>query len=137
MQIDSGFNFVLFGGTGDLSMRKILPALYEAHRAGMLSDNGRIVAVARHAADRDGYIEWINSNVKAHVSKAGVDDAVWRSFLERIAYVKLDLGKAEDFVVLRDALDGHPGIRVFYLAVAPATFPTWSGSGSMTRWPRR
>jgi len=92
MQIDSGFNFVLFGGTGDLSMRKILPALYEAHRAGMLSDNGRIVAVARHAADRDGYIEWINSNVKSHVSKAGVDDAVWRSFLERIAYVKLDEG---------------------------------------------
>ena len=37
MQTDSSFTFVLFGGTGDLSMRKILPALYEAHRAGMLA----------------------------------------------------------------------------------------------------
>ena len=45
MQTDSSFTFVLFGGTGDLSMRKILPALYEAHRAGMLAPGGKIFAV--------------------------------------------------------------------------------------------
>jgi len=122
MQIDSGFTFVLFGGTGDLSMRKILPALYEAHRAGMLSEHGKIVAVARHAADRDGYIEWVNSNVKSYVSKGGLDESVWQRFLERIAYVKLDLGKPEDFALLRDALDGHAGTRVFYLATGPSLF---------------
>ena len=122
MQIDSGFTFVLFGGTGDLSMRKILPALYEAHRAGMLSEHGKIVAVARHAADRDGYIQWVNDNVKAHVSKGGLDEAAWQRFLERIAYVKLDLGKAEDFALLRDAIDGHAGTRVFYLATGPSLF---------------
>ncbi len=59
MHTDSSFTFVLFGGTGDLSMRKILPALFEAHRANMLSEAGRIVAVARHAADREGYLQWV------------------------------------------------------------------------------
>jgi glucose-6-phosphate 1-dehydrogenase len=54
MFTDSSFTFVLFGGTGDLSMRKILPALYEAHRAGMLAEGGKIVGVARHAEDRSG-----------------------------------------------------------------------------------
>jgi glucose-6-phosphate 1-dehydrogenase len=122
MQIDSGFTFVLFGGTGDLSMRKILPALYEAHRAGMLSEQGKIVAVARHAADLDGYLEWVNSNVKAHVSKNDFDERIWQRFLERIDYVKLDLGKAEDFSMLREAIEGHSGIRVFYLATGPSLF---------------
>ena len=102
MQTDSSFTFVLFGGTGDLSMRKILPALYEAHRAGgMLAESGRIVAVARHAEDRDGYLRWVNENVKSHVSKNGLDEAAWASFLRRIDYVKLDLGKPEDFALLR------------------------------------
>ncbi|MFP3701524.1 hypothetical protein SB758_39235, partial [Burkholderia sp. SIMBA_013] len=43
---DSGFTFVLFGATGDLAMRKILPALFEAHRSGMLGESGKIVGVA-------------------------------------------------------------------------------------------
>ena len=52
MQTDSNFIFVLFGGTGDLSMRKILPALFEAHRGGMLAPAGKIVAVARAVETR-------------------------------------------------------------------------------------
>ncbi len=75
MQTDSSFTFVLFGGTGDLSMRKILPALFEAHRAGgMLADGGKIVAVARRVRDRAAYLEWVNEHVKPHVSKNGVDE---------------------------------------------------------------
>jgi len=122
MFTDSSFTFVLFGGTGDLSMRKILPALYEAHRAGMLAEGGKIVGVARHAEDRAGYIEWVNEHVKPYVSKNGLDETAWASFLERIQYVKLDLGKPEDFVLLRDAVSALPGIRVFYLATGPSLF---------------
>ncbi|MFM0211017.1 glucose-6-phosphate dehydrogenase [Paraburkholderia sediminicola] len=123
MQTDSSFTFVLFGGTGDLSMRKILPALFEAHRAGgMLADSGKIVAVARHVADRAAYIDWVNEHVKPHVSKNGVDETAWASFLDRIEFVKIDLGNPEDFVLLRDALSGRPGIRVFYLATGPSLF---------------
>ena len=122
MQTDSSFTFVLFGGTGDLSMRKILPALYEAHRAGMLADSGKIVGVARHEEDRAGYIEWVNGHVKPYVSKDGLDEAVWERFLARIEYVKLDLSKAEDFVLLRDEVNKLSGTRVFYLATGPSLF---------------
>ena len=123
MQTDSSFTFVLFGGTGDLSMRKILPALFEAHRAGgMLADSGKIVAVARHAADRSEYLQWVNEHVKPHVSKNGVDEAAWASFLERIEFVKIDLGKPEDFVQLRDAIRICRASRVFYLATGPSLF---------------
>ncbi|MBV8626644.1 MAG: glucose-6-phosphate dehydrogenase, partial [Paraburkholderia sp.] len=122
MHTDSSFTFVLFGGTGDLSMRKILPALYEAHRSGMLAANGKIVAVTRDEEDRESYLRWVNEHVKPHVSKNGLDEAAWGSFLERIAYAKLDLGKPEEFTVLRDAMAGLPGIRVFYLATGPSLF---------------
>ncbi|CAM2194005.1 glucose-6-phosphate dehydrogenase [Paraburkholderia sp. A1RI_3L] len=122
MQTDSSFTFVLFGGTGDLSMRKILPALYEAHRAGLLAEAGKIVAVARHEDNRDAYLAWVNEHVKPHVSKNGLDEAAWTSFLERVLYVKLDLSRPEDFGVLRDAVGTLPGIRVFYLATGPSLF---------------
>src|ERR1700744_5683888 len=122
MQTDSSFTFVLFGGTGDLSMRKILPALYEAHRAGMLAEGGKIVGVARHAEDRAGDIEWVNEHVKPHVSKNGLDEAAWASFLDRIEFVGIDLGKPEDFALLRDAVANLPGTRVFYLATGPSLF---------------
>ncbi|WP_247682280.1 glucose-6-phosphate dehydrogenase, partial [Burkholderia sp. Tr-862] len=125
MHTDSSFTFVLFGGTGDLSMRKILPALFEAHRGNMLAESGRIVAVARHESDRAGYLEWVDTHVKPHAAKAAgkaFDDSAWQAFLERIEYVKLDLGRAEDYTVLRDAVAQLPGIRVFYLATGPSLF---------------
>ncbi len=100
MQSDSNFIFVLFGGTGDLSMCKILPAPFEEHRAGMLNPAGRIVAVAREMLDQAEYRAWVEEHVKPHVSKNGVDELAWRSFLERIQYVGMDLGRIEDYVVL-------------------------------------
>ncbi|WP_323072755.1 glucose-6-phosphate dehydrogenase [Mycetohabitans endofungorum] len=121
MQVDPGFTFVLFGGTGDLSMRKILPALYQAHRGGMLPAAGRIVAVARGIGDRDAYVQWMHTHVRQHVKPTG-DDASWNSFLERILFVQIDLGQPEDYALLRDAISPLPGIRVFYLATGPSLF---------------
>ncbi|WP_277187246.1 glucose-6-phosphate dehydrogenase [Caballeronia sp. BR00000012568055] len=122
MQSDSNFTFILFGGTGDLSMRKILPALFEAHRAGMLNPAGKIVAVARDAMEQDAYLGWVEEHVKPHVSKTGVDEAAWRSFLARMQYVGMDLGRSEDFATLRDVLAQFDGTRVFYLATGPKLF---------------
>src|ERR1700748_3833827 len=109
MQTDSSFTFVLFGGTGDLSMRKILPALYEAHRAGMLAPGGKIFAVARHIDGREPYLHWVNEHVRTHVSNAQCAEDTWRTFLDRIDFVGIDLGKPEDFALLRDAVANLPG----------------------------
>jgi len=110
MQTDSSFTFVLFGGTGDLAMRKILPALYEAHRAGMLNASGKIFAVARHAGDLHEYIQWVEEHVKPHASKQAIDADTWASFLARIAFLNIDLSKQEEFTQLRDMIRAcrHP-----------------------------
>ena len=62
----------------------------------------------------------IETHVRAHVPKADFDETVWQGFLNRIEYVQLDLSKHDDFVLLRDTLQGlAAGIRVFYLATKP------------------
>jgi glucose-6-phosphate 1-dehydrogenase len=129
MQAEPSFTFILFGGTGDLSMRKILPALFAAHQGGTLSPQGKIVAVARDEHDSGRFHQWIDRYVIEHVKRRVVisawDPAVWESFKARISYVQLDLARREDFALLREKLaelDAQAGTRVFYLATGPSLF---------------
>ena len=117
-----GFAFVLFGGTGDLAMRKILPALFAAHRDGMLAPDGRIVAVAQNALDSRSYLQWVDEHVRPRIPGCGTDDPVWRGFRERISYVALDASRPEAFRALTEALGTTSGKRIFYLATGPALF---------------
>lgn len=116
------FTFVLVGGTGDLAMRKVLPALYAAHRDGMLTEGGRIVSAAQMPLDRDGYALWVEENVKPHVVQSILDDAAWSSFVARVTYVALDAGRPEAFAALRDVPGMLHGQRIFYLATGPSLF---------------
>ena len=59
------FDLVLFGGTGDLSWRKLMPALFQAFRHGSLSERGRIIGVGRDALDDDQYRALIHSRFDA------------------------------------------------------------------------
>jgi glucose-6-phosphate 1-dehydrogenase len=116
------FAFVLFGATGDLAKRKILPALFEAHCAGLLPANGKIIGVARGELHTGGYREWIASHVGEHLPARATADSVWSEFLERISYVPLDLSAGSDFLALKLALEEIKGVRVFYLATGPSLF---------------
>jgi glucose-6-phosphate 1-dehydrogenase len=116
------FAFVLFGATGDLAKRKILPALYEAHRAGLLPADGKIVGVARGQLDVCGYRDWIAAHVREHLAAGATDGPAWPDFLTRISYLPLDLSARSDFLALKEVLDGIGGVRVFYLATGPSLF---------------
>jgi len=116
------FAFVLFGGTGDLAMRKILPALYAAHREELLAPQGRIVAVAQNPHDQAGYLRWVNESVRAHVKVIPGDEAAWQGFIERLTYVELDASQPDAFSRLSDVLERMPGGRIFYLATGPSLF---------------
>ncbi|TFE36833.1 glucose-6-phosphate dehydrogenase [Paraburkholderia dipogonis] len=116
------FAFVLFGATGDLAKRKILPALFEAHRAGLLPADGRIVGVARGQLDAGGYLDWISLHVREHLPLGATDDPAWTGFLARISYLPIDLSARSDFLALKSALDDIDGVRVFYLATGPSLF---------------
>ena len=58
----NNFDMVLFGATGDLAMRKLLPCLYQAHAAGLLHPEGRILGVSRSSLDTAGFLAKVMTN---------------------------------------------------------------------------
>ncbi|PUA20041.1 glucose-6-phosphate dehydrogenase [Glaciimonas sp. PCH181] len=125
MQTQPPFVFTLFGATGDLSMRKILPALFVAHREAKLHPDGRIICVSKQAFTRDDYLDWVSQNAAQFVkgtTPVDPDDPVWTSFLARIDYLALDLIEPTGYLRLAEMLlDCKVGL-VFYLATSPLLF---------------
>lgn len=118
---DAPLDLVIFGGAGDLSLRKLLPALYMAHLHKTLPEDTRIVALGRHAWDRAAFTAFIDDKVRGFIAADALDDAGWRGFVQRLVYVSLDATRPEDFAALGQAL--RPGVdRVYYLATAPTLF---------------
>ncbi|GAA4701776.1 glucose-6-phosphate dehydrogenase [Pseudonocardia yuanmonensis] len=115
---------IVVGGTGDLAMRKLLPALHHRDRAGQLADDSRIVAVSRAGLDHDGYRDKVSAELR-DVAEDWSDDPSSRDhrFLRRLHHVALDVTDPQDWGDLVELL-GPPDhrIRVLYLACAPRLF---------------
>ncbi len=119
------FDLVLFGGSGDLAMRKLLPAMYARDRARDLPAASRIVCVGRHEWTRDVFINTVNQTSKPHIAAANMDAAIWDRFCARIDYVTLDAGDAGTYQALVDAVRPESSVtRVYYLATPPSLFAT-------------
>jgi glucose-6-phosphate 1-dehydrogenase len=114
-------DIVIFGGAGDLSFRKLLPALYMAHLHDKLDPSARIVAVGRQEWTRQEYLDFIDKNSPAFIEKEAFAQEDWQKFLNRLAYVSMDVTHASDFAKLKD-LCNTPALRVYYLATAPSLF---------------
>jgi glucose-6-phosphate 1-dehydrogenase len=114
-------DIVIFGGAGDLSFRKLLPALYMAHLHDKLSPQARIVAVGRQPWTLDEYIDFIHQRTPDFIEKNAFNEADWQTFLARLVYVALDVTQASDYAKLKAACN-TPALRVFYLATAPSLF---------------
>ncbi|WP_035059246.1 glucose-6-phosphate dehydrogenase [Andreprevotia chitinilytica] len=122
------FDMVLFGGTGDLVMRKLLPALYHQHQDGNLPADGRLICLGRSVPDTAAYIEKAHSLAKGYLGSA-YNDADWATFSARIQYLKLDATQPEEFTKLAEVLNEFPRrSRVFYLSTAPDLFAPISKS---------
>jgi len=116
------FDLVLFGGTGDLAMRKLLPAMYFRHYEKQLPDDGRIICIARSDMSTDEFKGEMEQSVRPHVESM-YDDAAWASFCERIHYLSIDITDQSKYQQLIEMLAPHPDrIRVFYLSTAPGLF---------------
>ena len=120
----SDFDLVLFGATGDLAMRKLLPCLYRAHAAGLLHPDGRIWGVSRSRFTTAEFLEKMERDARVHLRGGeGENDAQWVSFCRRISYLPLDIGQPEDFAALAEALRmRNSGNIVVYLSTAPKFF---------------
>lgn len=117
------FDLIIFGGTGDLAMRKLLPALYHRDRDGQFTEGSRIIAVGRSALNRDAYIGEVKAALQANLAAGEFSDPQWRSFHRRIEYVEANVTQAGDWSALVELLEGKESrIRVAYLATAPGLF---------------
>jgi glucose-6-phosphate 1-dehydrogenase len=114
------FDFVLFGGTGDLALRKLLPALFRLFAAGHFGDDSRLYSAAFDplslCAYRDRVQEALRHALPAH------DQAELRHFLNRVEYIALDAAGDEGWDALAAALPATPRLRVFYFATGPELF---------------
>ena len=120
---------VIFGASGDLTKRKLIPALYNLARENLLSREFALVAFARQDLTTDEFREKCTRDVRQFV-QGDVDADVWHWLSLRMYYVRGDFGDEGGFERLRDALqrtDAEHGTRgnyLYYLATAPSAFST-------------
>jgi glucose-6-phosphate 1-dehydrogenase len=116
------FDFIAFGGTGDLAERKLLPALYQRQRAGQFTEPTRIIGSSRTKMSNKEYREFARKALTDHVKPEDIEPAQLETFLERLTYVPADAKSGDGFAALKKAVGDSDRIRVFYMAVAPALF---------------
>ena len=113
---------LLFGGTGDLVTRKLLPALYRRFAAGQVSAESRIFGIARTRLARREYVAQAESACREFLGKE-FDAQKWTAFSELLGYLKVDAGSLPDYAPLAAALAGRePFARVFFFSTASNLF---------------
>ncbi len=118
---------VIFGATGDLTRRKLLPALFRLHRAGLLPPRRAIVGVARKELSDEAFADEVKSALVEHGGGAPPDD-MWNDFARDLRYVSGDFTepavctKLDDLLKQLDGEAGTGGNRLFYFAVPPSFY---------------
>ncbi|HEX9159718.1 MAG TPA: glucose-6-phosphate dehydrogenase [Rhizomicrobium sp.] len=105
---------VIFGVTGDLARRMLLPSLYFLERDGLLEPKLRIVGAARSALDDERFRAIARETVVER--SEGVDERAWERLAARLAYRRLDAEKPSDYAALAERIGGA---NVYYLSVSP------------------
>ena len=119
------FDVVFFGGTGDLALRKLLPALYYRHRDTKDCSGWRIIALSRQDLDREAYVAKVLEACREFIPAKDFDESTWTQFASRLDHLKLDANSPASYAELRRKLgDAADRIRVFYLSTAASLFAT-------------
>ncbi|RCW53333.1 glucose-6-phosphate dehydrogenase [Halanaerobium sp. ST460_2HS_T2] len=123
--IENNFQFILFGGTGDLAHNKIIPAFYNLAAKNILPDNYTIIATGRRYDNKNEYLNNLYSSIENKKEK--IDNRIWQSLADHIEYFQLSFKENNDFERLRKRLlqkskEDKISNRIFYLATAPKFF---------------
>ncbi len=120
--MDESNAIVIFGASGDLTLRKLMPSLYDLYRKGRLPKNTRIVGVSRTEYSDDAFRDHVEAGVK-EFAKASYDTKLWAKFAANVCYFRGDLTDFEQLQgvdrMLCEWEDGRIGNRLYYLSVAP------------------
>ncbi len=115
------FDIVIFGGTGDLAQRKLLPALYHRDRDGQIPEGCKIVGVSRQDQTTEDFQSQVKDSLQKHLAAGEFEESLWERFCARLAYVTVDLNASDGWAELAKQLDDAK-IRVLYLATLPSLY---------------
>lgn len=119
-------DFTVFGGTGDLALRKLLPALYHRDVEGQLPADYRVLGVSMSDLDGEGWRAVVREALATHVDPNDLYDGAVDRFLARLHHLRLDAENPDDWhrfhALLKDRPHPEAAVRVFYLAVSPRLF---------------
>ena len=119
---DKSTAFLMFGATGDLARRMLLPSLYGLDSDGLLAPNLKIVGTARSDLDSGGFRALARQALEQHLPDGFSDEEVATRFLARLNYVPLDINDQSSFARLAGAVgDRDPRLAIF-LSTAPSLF---------------
>ncbi len=115
------FDLVIFGGTGDLARRKILPGLFRRFHDGQMPDDARIIGAARTDLDDAGYRDLVAGALKQYVEPRHCTARKLAAFLKRVSYVPLDARGAMGWQELKASMRADV-VQAFYFSVGPSLF---------------
>ena len=115
------FDLVIFGGTGDLARRKILPGLFRRYRSGQMPKESRIIGAARSDIDSAGYRGMIKDAIAEFGGEEASDAAGIEAFLGQLEYVPIDAKGEGGWAQLAKLVRGDV-VQAFYFSVAPSLF---------------
>jgi glucose-6-phosphate 1-dehydrogenase len=119
--LQSASEIVIFGALGDLSRRKLLPALYQLDQAGLLNVESRILGVARQDHSVEEFTAFVIENLTEFV-KEGLNEEVLTRFISRMVYQQLDFKDTVSYSNLAATLKGGHDTRVYYFSTPPAIY---------------
>jgi glucose-6-phosphate 1-dehydrogenase len=121
----SAYTIVIFGASGDLTSRKLIPALYRLHRKDRLPPQTKIIGVSRSEFSSQEWREQLATTTEKFLADE-FDKEAWQGFVESIAYLPGDIGDADDFQRLAKHLDesesGQESTRIYYLSTSPRLY---------------
>lgn len=120
-------SIVIFGASGDLTSRKLIPALYHDYKEGLMPSDFRVLGIARREKTDASWRQELREALEQYSRTKPVDETVWQGFSERVFYCRGDLREVAAYKRLGDRLSsfGEPKLReniLFYLATMPSQF---------------
>jgi len=116
-------DIMIFGGHGDLALRKLMPALYHLSKDGYLNRQSRIISISRAAVSEEEHIELIHLKLVEFLKEDAFDANEFEHFKAQLSYLQIDVTKQDDFTHLSAVLATEPEReRINYLSTSPSLY---------------
>ena len=117
---EASCDILIFGGTGDLALKKLLPALYLLHCNELLAQGTKIVGCSRKGMSNEAYKDVVKTYCQDYLDKNAVTDKNWNKFSKKLHYLSINAEQLADYGCLQAELQNKT--RLFYLATSPSLF---------------